>query len=993
MNLKLITAIISILIATRVFAQKRLPESFNQQLTKPTGEPMATLVNINNFSMWIQADGISGHNPFTDETSVVYPRGTVGVIWQDGIVWGGFVRDGQVPELRVGGQYYKTGVQPGALISKGAAEDPNDTDVRIWRIRRNYQTADLTRDVAELNNIPVEEVTEAQIQAVRQQYEKDWNEWPWPKGAPFYDSNGNGVMEPGEEPGLANADQVVWFVANDLDSTVIKNFSGSHPIGLEMQVTLWAYDRLDVLGNVIFKRYRLIYKGTLTTLDTAHIDSMYIAQFSNPDLGTFSDDFVGCDSVLSLGYVYNSSISDDKFHEFSLIPPGVGYDFLQGPLVPGSQNDVAIFDLKKKPGFRNLPMTSFVYEGAGDAFGFPPLGVSAATFQWYNLLRGYFPTTDIENPLPFIDPITNQPNRFTFSGDPVTGTGWIDGIVLPPGERQLLANSGPFNIALGDTQEMVIALIGAIGEDHLLSVAELKKADSQIQTLYNSFFMTSFPTTTIKSDYSNKQQTKFTIQAWASTATEVRAQFTAPSGNIIDTLPLFDDGAHQDSLAGDGLFGNVWTTAPRADGVSLGLITISLENDTLSWPRLLQQIPTFGPVEAISLLIRSDNINSDGQINPGENIHLSAQVGNAGIRNIQSLKILITTNDPWVEVQDRGQSLNFLSAQDTVTVVYDFQNPETFSAFQIATDFPPGHLIEFDITLYDNHFNLWKDKKSLAVKPFQVEPKTQLVKHIQGPAAGTFGLYILDPSALTAHTYRITINDTSGRLENRTLNLIDITASDTLLQSHPLPNEFSHNMPIIDGFKITRGSLAFDFALDQFFEVAFAGQSVDLPINVWHQPNSNGSYALSAGGGDGSLNRLTRNGRILQKLKDHELEVRFTNTGGYGWWSFIFNDLKTAPVPFELWDIGIATPDDSSDDARLIPLLFPDGGTNGIFEIEPNTLDGFFGKPSTDNLSKEVIMDSKILKIMVFLWINSKLTSRNWWICESTAVKRTRAWF
>jgi len=39
----------------------------------------ATLLNINNFSMWIRADGQSGVNPFTGAADIIYPRGTATV--------------------------------------------------------------------------------------------------------------------------------------------------------------------------------------------------------------------------------------------------------------------------------------------------------------------------------------------------------------------------------------------------------------------------------------------------------------------------------------------------------------------------------------------------------------------------------------------------------------------------------------------------------------------------------------------------------------------------------------------------------------------------------------------------------------------------------------------------------------------------------------------------------------------------------------------------
>src|SRR5690606_22304852 len=56
-------------------------------------------------------------------------------------------------------------------------------------------------------------------------------------------------------------------------------------------------------------------------------------------------------------------------------------------------------------------------------------------------------------------------------------------------------------------------------------------------------------------------------------------------------------------------------------------------------------------------------------------------------------------------------------------------------------------------------------------------------------------------------------------------------------------------------------------------------------------------------------------------------EMRFTEAGGYC--VYAFDDDMVATVPFEIWDIGIGTPDDPSDDVRMIPFCLgaPDGTT------------------------------------------------------------------
>ena len=326
-------------------------------LRKTAGSPISTLVNVNNLAMWIRADGWSARNPSTGGSGVLFPRGNPsGVIFADGLVWTGLVQDGQLPVLRAGGQTYAIGTVPGRIISKGVAEDPGADNVRIWRVRRDFVTADLRQDAADFLDVAVAKVTDADVKAIRNQYETDWMEWPAEKGAPFYDAGGDGNYTPqfdgqgspilfpdADEPGIADADQVVWFVANDLNEGAVRALYGSLSIGLEMQVTLWAYDRENALGNAIFKRYKLIYKGTSDTPDGSTIDNMYIAQWSDPDLGSFGDDLVGVDTLLNLAYVYNSSPVDEAFESFNLPPPAVGYVFLQGPIVE-SPGDTATFD-------------------------------------------------------------------------------------------------------------------------------------------------------------------------------------------------------------------------------------------------------------------------------------------------------------------------------------------------------------------------------------------------------------------------------------------------------------------------------------------------------------------------------------------------------------------------------------------------------------------------------------------------------------------------
>ena len=440
--------------------------------------PAKSILNINNFTSWVERNGFFPWD-YPGGWNGSYPKGTAGVIFSEGIVWGAKVKnDGDAISPRVNGSTYANGLSAGKV--RGWSIDPDGSnyvaptgidvhaDQQVWRVRSDYTTADLTDDAANFFQIPIADVTTNDITTIFNQYENDWQNWPAADGAPYEDVNGNGSYDPAKDiPGFPGASQTIWLVANDLDPLISSLSYGSPPIGIEMQMTLWAYDFASTspIGNTIFKRTRLIYTGKFGGLSTAHIDTMYISLWSDPDLGTFSDDYVGWDGNLQMGYVYNSDDSDAVYTDLGLVAPAAGYTLLSGPTIDGIE----------------LPISSFLYFGAGDTISDPDLGVYEGTLQWFNLMEGFLPRPSYPTQLPFIDPTTSLATKFTLWGDPVAGTGWIDGTFLDPGDRRLLMTMGPFEMALGDTQEVIFALTGATGSDYLNSITELRQSVQQIR--------------------------------------------------------------------------------------------------------------------------------------------------------------------------------------------------------------------------------------------------------------------------------------------------------------------------------------------------------------------------------------------------------------------------------------------------------------------------------------------------------------------------------
>ncbi len=508
-----------------------------EQLLKGASTPQYSLLNINNLTTWTRADGYSNHTPMGGD-GLRYPRGTGNAIYLDGLVYGGKVfldaartMRPAIHPVRVGGSHYGVGTREGWVEGFGAtavAADPRLPTVGVYRIRRDYASMseeELRRDAAEFFEIPPGDVTDAQMALVRTQYEKDWTEWPVRRGAPFIDRNGNGVYDPPppfsktftvdsliaqgkDEPGVAGvdpnspADQVLWHVYNDLDRALSIGFLRSEPIGLEIQKTIWGYKRTDAMGNLYFTRYKIINKGGVDigggVKGAFYIDSMFVCQWSDPDLGSFTDDLVGCDTTLSMAFVYNANAIDATYRRYNLPPPAVGYDFLAGPIVP-DPTGTAVFDFKYRPGFRNLGMSSFAYFSAGSPFSDPPYGRSAlanysvSSGRWWKMLRGFAPVGDMTTAdTPYPHPPGMAITKFPLSGDPVARTGFLDGLgtlfSFTTGDRRFLLNAGPFSMAPGDTQEVTVGVVAGLGSDRLSSISVMKFNDRFVQITYDALF-------------------------------------------------------------------------------------------------------------------------------------------------------------------------------------------------------------------------------------------------------------------------------------------------------------------------------------------------------------------------------------------------------------------------------------------------------------------------------------------------------------------------
>ncbi len=340
--------------------------------------------------------------------------------------------------------------------------------------------------------------------------------------APFFDANGDGFYNPadGDYPGYdligegcvndpnhpctyrskLFGDQTLWWVFNDKGN--IHTETGAEAIGLELQTQGFAFTTNDEVNNMTFYQYRVINRSTYT------VKECYFGQWTDADLGDYSDDFVGCDVKRGLGYTYNADAQDGTGGPgtYGLHPPAIGLDFFQGPIAdPGDGIDNNRNCITDEP-CEQIIMSRFVYYiNDWSLRGNPENGS-----QYYGYLKGLWkdgtPLTYGGNGY-----MTGAPCNFMFPSNPGCGVStdehdwgvggtcsnsatlapWDEACVNDqPGDRRMLQSAGPFTLKPGAVN---IVTVGAVwgrstSGDNIAAIPVIQLADDKAQALFDNCF-------------------------------------------------------------------------------------------------------------------------------------------------------------------------------------------------------------------------------------------------------------------------------------------------------------------------------------------------------------------------------------------------------------------------------------------------------------------------------------------------------------------------
>lgn len=325
-------------------------------------------------------------------------------------------------------------------------------------------------------------------------------------------------------------DETNWWVFNDKGN--IHTETNGEPIGMEIRAQAFAFATNDEVNRMTFYNYELINRGTQTLFNT------YFAQYLDPDVGNFDDDYVGCDVSRGLGFAYNGDAFDETnggAQGYGENPPAIGVDFFEGPYQDadgidnpgptvdslGNEIPVTVADALANNGIvysgigvgysdgiddnERYGMRLFTYYTNGAVF---PTSDPDNAPQFYNFMRGFWADGSqiLYGGNAYNQDVTTTPTTYVFPGDSdplgwategdIVNDDWAEYNAVggnspnPPEDRRFVQSAGPFTLRPGAINNITVGIVYGRGSDGdpLSSVAALKRADTKAQALFDACF-------------------------------------------------------------------------------------------------------------------------------------------------------------------------------------------------------------------------------------------------------------------------------------------------------------------------------------------------------------------------------------------------------------------------------------------------------------------------------------------------------------------------
>lgn len=268
--------------------------------------------------------------------------------------------------------------------------------------------------------------------------------------APYVDVNQNQRYDPaqGDYPSVPG-DQAIYMIYSDAPFPNTETMG--ERTGLDVHTIAYVYDAgpKQTLDQTLFLHHRIVNRTGINYTE------LMVGQWTDGDLGFYTDDYVGCDTVLNSFFMYNGDDFDDGPTGYGSHPPALGVVFLN----------------KKLDYFRN-------YNNAG---------IPTQANDYYAYLKNFF----LDGSIMTVGSNGRNgtvPTRYMYSGDPLDSTQWSEVTSSRPGDRRSMGSSGPHALAAGEELCFDLAFVFARSEtgNHLSSVLKLKDRIREVQAFYDT---------------------------------------------------------------------------------------------------------------------------------------------------------------------------------------------------------------------------------------------------------------------------------------------------------------------------------------------------------------------------------------------------------------------------------------------------------------------------------------------------------------------------
>lgn len=399
-------------------------------------------INANNINASVLVHGDMWWNPETGQPKCEYPKGSGKHLQFAASVWMSGYDAGN--QLHVAAQTYRqdgNDYWPGPLDAGGSLSYATSYQwAKIWKTTRNEINAHKANVYHTVANTPESILT-----------------WPgknnvFAKGnggvvldvpaemAPFVDLNGDGRYQPlkGDYPDI-RGDQGLWYVFTDNGPS--HSQTNGTPLGVEVRVLAYAYNRGTLIDNVVYYDYTILNKSANDYHD------FLFALWDDVSIGYYGDDYIGFDSSRRLGICYNSNSNDggiagNPSNSYGFFSPMVGMTFVS---LPG---DAAPF---------YVSAGSFIYYNNDPSIiGVPVVDTEYNHYMRSRIRNGMHLKYDPDTVSSFVGTDRN----YVFPDDPFIHGAWNECTFnTNPGDRRFVLASNDFELKSGDKKRVVMALV------------------------------------------------------------------------------------------------------------------------------------------------------------------------------------------------------------------------------------------------------------------------------------------------------------------------------------------------------------------------------------------------------------------------------------------------------------------------------------------------------------------------------------------------------